>query len=395
MEPNLSPGKQPKMEARASILDHIVNPKKYGFSGRAVLYVGLFWVAVGLLVSTLIYGGYYFELDKEIGIWPHLRYTMPQWFIWVPLTFFITDLAQRFPVRGDKTIKALIIHTLIAFLLSSAFIAVDAYIQLALLPIPWEKDPNQAVLYLFLRKLHINILIYGGIVAFQHAVVNYRRAADRERDAVQLHSDLVGARLEVLRHQLNPHFLFNTLNAVGAYVYSDPDKADAMLADLGELLRIALKTHQGPTWTLAEEWSFCNLYLKLQKNRFADRLHVEQSPDKRYFSARVPVLLLQPLLENALEHGIGHRARGGSVTLRVTADHTNLCLEVTDNGPGLPRAIEEGIGLSNTRSRLHNLYGEAGRLRIENRTEGGCRAAVFLPLPASMAPALEHVERSE
>lgn len=220
----------------------------------------------------------------------------------------------------------------------------------------------------------------------------YRARREQELRAAQLEAELGRVRLERLEAQLQPHFLFNTLNGISSLMYRDPAEADRMLGKLSDLLRLTFQRSPEPEVPLSAELEWLGWYLDLMQIRFGDRLTIQREIAPAALACRVPRLVLQPLVENALKHGAAQRA--GPATVLITAQVSNgrLELSVTDDGPGLPAAADlesGGVGLSNTRERLATLYGDAGRVRMENRPEGGLRVTLELPsraVPAS-APA--------
>ena len=215
------------------------------------------------------------------------------------------------------------------------------------------------------------------------AVEYYRRIREQELRAAQLVAELSDARLDALAAQLHPHFLFNTLQGISTLIHRDPPAADAMLARLSELLRRTLRRGGGHEIPLAQELELLRLYIGIVESRFADRLVVTFDVAPGLDDALVPHFILQPLVENALHHGIARRAGAGRVEIAASRAGDELVLAVTDDGPAqgasTPAPLTEGIGLSNTRRRLAQLYGADQRLEIEALDGGGFRVAVRLP----------------
>jgi LytS/YehU family sensor histidine kinase len=203
---------------------------------------------------------------------------------------------------------------------------------------------------------------------------------DRARD-----EQLARAELRSLQMQLHPHFLFNTLNAVSAFVRTDPDAAERMIARLSHLLRLALDRVGVPEVSLEEELRVLRTYLEIEQVRFEDRLTVEWrvAPDAR--QARVPHLLLQPLVENAIRHGIAPSAAPGTIEIVAERRDGALRLAVRDDGVGPGGGVREGVGLSNTRTRLRQLYGARQRLEVRGGPERGFEVAIELPFAAERA----------
>jgi signal transduction histidine kinase len=236
------------------------------------------------------------------------------------------------------------------------------------------------------------VMILAAAVGVMHAVAFARRARDREALALRLRAQLGEAQLGALRAQLHPHFLFNTLNAAVALVHRDPDAADLMLTRLAELLRLTLRADAGHETTLGEELAVLDRYVAIMRARFGDRLDVRVHVAPALAGAPVPAFVLQPLVENALEHGVARLDGPGRVEVAARRDGAALVLTVRDNGPGPRERVVDGedragVGLRNTRDRLAQLYGDAAGLSLRALAGGGAEAELRLPLRASPAPA--------
>jgi len=227
-------------------------------------------------------------------------------------------------------------------------------------------------------NVHTNLLTYWGIAGIVLARDFYRKYRERELRSAQLETELARSQLATLKAQLHPHFLFNTLNAISALVARAPEQAERMIARLSELLRATLETDEARV-PLRRELEFVERYLAIERVRFGERLRVETQVDPSVWGAEVPHLILQPLVENAVKHGVARHAAGGRIRITARQEVNRLVLEVHDDGPGAAdaAAIEEGIGISNTRRRLERLFGADARL--EFRSEEGFTAALSLP----------------
>jgi len=210
------------------------------------------------------------------------------------------------------------------------------------------------------------------------AIEYYRQFRLRELKASQLEAQLAVAQLEVLKMQLQPHFLFNTLHAISALMYRDVGSADRMVTRLSDFLRLTLDSAGVQEVTLKREMEYLDKYLEIEQVRFGDRLEVRRAIDPATLDLLVPNLVLQPLVENAVRHGIAPRASGGRIEVTSRVHEGTLTIEVLDDGPGAG-AIREGVGLSNTRARLEQLYGADARLEIGNAPAGGFSARLTLP----------------
>ena len=264
-------------------------------------------------------------------------------------------------------------------------------------------EPVQALLGMQTRGLRATfaggfiseIVAFGATAAAIHAIEFYRRYRERELLSEQLQARLTDAQLRALRAQLNPHFLFNTLNSITTLLHRDPHRADAMLTRLGELLRFTLRADPAHEIPLAEEMALLERYLDIMKMRFADRVTVTCSVPAETADALVPSFVLQPLAENAFEHGVARAS--GPVRVEVDAlrsrDGEYVVLRVRDDGPGLAAHAYDGngthgngVGLGNTRRRLEQMYGAEGTLRMTTPPEGGTLVEVRLPFRAAKAP---------
>jgi two-component system LytT family sensor kinase len=221
---------------------------------------------------------------------------------------------------------------------------------------------------------------YAVIVAVAHAMLAARRAQAEELRASRLDAQLSLARLETLKAQLQPHFLFNTLHTISELVHTDPRSADAMIIALGQLLRRTLDASMLEEVTVAEEMEYISAYLDIHRARHHERLKIAYAVDPGVRGARVPPLILQPLVENALRHGIAASARGGTITLRAHADAGRLTLAVHDDGAGLAPTPREGVGLSNTRKRLAELFGSDQTFELRAVAPSGAEAILTIPL---------------
>ncbi len=263
-------------------------------------------------------------------------------------------------------------------------------------PQPWPPEPpgrpiepRDALRRSAMLRARFNLPVYWVLVSLVHTLRFYRRAEERARRALELEARLTDAKLEALRMQLHPHFLFNTLNAIATLVHRDPRAADEMITNLSELLRARLDT-AAQRIPLRQELEFLDRYLEIQQMRFGERLRIEKDIDLGCLDAHVPTLILQPLVENAIRHGI--EPAGGPGVVRICArraENGALHLSVRNCGGGAPlrEKPSPGIGLTNTRARLEALYGRAARLNLHTDAEGGF--TVEMEIPFSDTPATQ------
>jgi two-component system LytT family sensor kinase len=216
----------------------------------------------------------------------------------------------------------------------------------------------------------VNLPVYAGIVLAWHALAFFREARDRHLRAAQLEALLNQAQLEALRNQLNPHFLFNSLHSIAELIHQDPKLAEQSILRLGELLRRVLETSKSTELTLGEELDFLRGYVEIEQMRLGERLSVNWDVEPGALSARVPSLILQPLVENAIQHGIAPVAQPGKLTIRARRRDGFLEIEIGDDGPGLllcDGTRPQGIGIANTRARLQALYGDRHAFELRHR----------------------------
>lgn len=332
----------------------------------------LFWTIVGLIFSTQTY--LYLKTQYENFQWlAALKNGMPLWYLWGALSPLIARLDRRLPLKREEIFKRILWHMPLGLLWVLAHFALRLGV---------EKIISGAVSLQYadlVGGFHMNIQIYWLIVGVYVAYDFFQTYRARELQASQLETRLSEARLQALRAQLQPHFLFNTLNAISAFMEKDPRTARQMLAHLGALLRFALEQDDKQEITLAEELALLENYLEIQRIRFADRLEIQMDIAPATLNARVPSLLLQPLVENAIKHGLAPGAAKGYVKIFSQQQNGDLLLQIRDNGAGLAAGGKKGIGLTNTEERLSRLYPQAHRFVIANASDGGVLVDIKLP----------------
>ncbi len=349
------------------------------------------WTVAGFFFASQLYFLYPIASGREMSFTRALLINLPFYYLWALVTPAILSLARRFPIERARWKKPLLIHLAASAILSALqlFLA-GAFLHLLAGATANRTDSFPTALAQFFRlNFHANILTYWALVGLAWGADTYAKFRDRELAASRLETQLAQAELGALKMQLQPHFLFNTLNAIAALLKSNPDAAEGMIVQLSDFLRLTLKNTGRPDVSLREELEFLERYLAIEKTRFADRLSTRFRIRSEVLDARVPNLLLQPLVENAIRHGIARDRRAGRLEVSATHEHGRLLLRVTDDGPGAPPGrVTEGIGLSNTRDRLRHLFGDAYSLEYGNAPGGGFRVSVALPFvsPESAPP---------
>jgi signal transduction histidine kinase len=300
--------------------------------------------------------------------------------LWAPLIF---RLGRRFRFDRQGWKRALAVHVPASILITTTHLVIVASWRYYLQGVRGG-DPQwlQTVSDAFFRTFDQTLPIYWAIIGLQHAVEYARQARARAVRSARLEARLIASQLQALQQQLNPHFLFNTLHAISALVHRDPDKADLMIERLSDLLRITLRKVGEQEVELAEELEYLRAYLDIEQVHFGSRLTVEYHIDAAALDVLVPTLILQPLVENAIRHGVEPIVRPATLTIEATVDEGALRIQVRDDGAGFADRWQrrEGVGLSNTRSRLDRLYGDVARLTIRENGERGVAVDLFVPL---------------
>jgi sensor histidine kinase YesM len=304
-------------------------------------------------------------------------------YTWFVATPFILKLSNRFPLQRGKIFRSIGIHTLAAPFFNILTIVIFVIARgLASGPLPGIRSLFESARSFAIAEFHGGFLLYWVIIGLSQSMDYYRRYRDRELLASNLETRLVEAQLNALRIQLHPHFLFNALNSVSVLMRKDVDAADRMLLQLSSLLRVTLTRSGAHEIRLKQELEILERYLEIEQIRFQDRLTVRTQVDQSALDALVPQLFFQPLVENAIRHGIADREIGGVIDIRAERQNDMLHLQVRDNGPGLNISrgnLTEGVGLSNTRSRLEYLYGSCSRFEVCDAEEGGLIVTAAFP----------------
>lgn len=357
---------------------------------RDALLIWGIWTALGLFYfsQALVQKG----LNRDPSPWTH---TLAAWLVGVWVAALATPvnlwLGRRFPFRRTGWPVTALAHAACSVGLAVAQLVLQSCVLPLLHVYPQVmKDPPSTFVLLFVLGFHQAIVTYWAILALQAGWNFYRRFQERREEAArlqvraaELQSQLASAQLGALKAQLQPHFLFNTLNAIMSLVRQGRNaEAETMLGRLADLLRFLLEDSHAHEVPLGRELEHLRLYLAIEEVRFQDRLRPEVTAEDGLLDALVPHLCLQPVVENAIRHGLGRSATAGRIAVRARRDGAALVLSVTDDGPGLPppgSGPPPGIGLANTRARLARLYGDAATLRVENAPPHGVVVTMTLP----------------
>lgn len=365
------------------------------------------WIAVVILFALQL------KVVSGFTLAQALRLSGPLWVIWLLLAPATIGLALKFPYGQGHNVRHAFIHmsACLAILFTSQVITRQflgnrqGFIRPGGPP-PWvqlrmqsdnipevadqgiTREPGNRTfglpLNLSAARSTFDMLIFWTLISSSQAYSWIRRAQERNRRAIAAEASAREAQLMALQSQLNPHFLFNSLNAVTTLVHSDPNAADEMLTDLSGLLRASLDSKSTPTIPLHRELHLLNSYLDIEKKRFGDRLKVHMEVDANTQETPVPTFILQPLVENAIRHGIEQTSSEGTITLTILQHANQLKIAIRDTGPGFAtkpsNTNRTGIGLENTRQRLDRLYGTNATLNLSNPSEGGCLVVINLPM---------------
>ena len=370
-------------------------PRPQGFVRPAVI----FGVATALGCFSGFQAYYYVSTFTD---WPAsfpflLALNLVYWYSWACLTPAILYLARVAPFFDrDSWKRVLAVHVPGVFVITALHIMLTVTSQTVIVWLvgqeqrSWTTEAQR----MFFNNFDWEMMTYWAIVGLSHALRYHNEAQDRALRASQLETHLVESQLQALQRQMQPHFLFNTLNTISALMHRDINAADDMIAKLSDLLRISLHNVGVQEVTLKQELDFLSKYLEIEQSRFRDRLTVVFDVQPDTLDALVPNLVLQPLVENAIKHGIGPRPTPGKIEIRSRRLGSMLELEVKDNGVGLSAArltdFNRGIGLGNTRSRLQHLYGSSHRFEFRQPPGGGLSVMIAIPL-VEIAEAVEEI----
>ena len=307
-------------------------------------------------------------------------WNLPDYYLWMMLTPLVGWLGRSTAGRGWRRFFAVHIPCSIAVALLQISLQLlvfwTAYIRLV------HPDVSYPALYYkeFVYTFQMSWVVYWVVLVVLRGIEYQRRLRDERLRSSKLETQLARSQLQALRVQLQPHFLFNTLNTISALALSDPEKAREMIARLSDFLRLTLEERHLPQVPLSHELQFLDCYLAIQRVRFQDRLTTRMDVADDTLNASVPNLILQPLVENALRHGILPKSGAGTLHVATRREGDNLHLLLEDDGLGLPENdMREGIGLGNTRERLKMLFGKAGRLDLTRIATGGTRIELRFP----------------
>jgi hypothetical protein len=349
------------------------------------LWIAAVWSSVGLFDATQ--NVFVMRAEGMHHFWGRLFVTLLiSWLPWALATPLVLRLGRRYPPTQLKPLSIWIRHIAACVFIGFVFSAWTAALEVLLNP--WAKVPGpgsflQILSMRFYNGLLACSVLYSSILMVAYLLESRELLAHQQTEAARLNEQLVKAQLSALRRQIEPHFFFNTLNSVACLVREKRnDAAVTMIVELSDFMRRVLEDSNRQQVPLEEELEFTRKYLDIQKVRFVDRLQCSVDVPSELLLAQVPALILQPMVENAIKHGIAKRAQGGAVNILASRSNGMLTLSVYNDGPSLPargEKIPSGIGISNMRTRLQSLYGDNFKLNMQNQGSAGVEVSVSVP----------------
>lgn len=332
---------------------------------RLIILAALAGFLMSLFASQLYLE--YVTLGYPVSAWQAIVISTPEWLVWLVLLPVILAFTRRFPLDTQHWRANLSVNVMA----SVGFTVTKLSLQDLLLSVLVPFEP------LTVFHDYQNFLIYWAVLSMLYGLRYYDKFQQEQIHASQLEAQLSQAQLQALKAQLHPHFLFNTLHAISSLMHRDVEAAERMLVQLGDLLRMSLDHHQQQLVTLRQEMQFIRCYLAIEQTRFQDRLMVEIDMAEDVLAAQVPTMLLQPLVENAIKHGLSPKIGPGRLQISARRTGQRVRITICDDGIGLPEQFRAGVGLGNTRARLEQLYG--GDYRFELESAGGTTLKLNLP----------------
>ncbi|HEY0545029.1 MAG TPA: histidine kinase [Pyrinomonadaceae bacterium] len=350
-----------------------------------LLLIWLVWTFIGFIFTSLMY--FASLRSSEPMPWSDGAFSQFSYcYLWALATPLVIWLSRRFHIERQNWKRNLLIHIFFSLLLCCCISILDQtfiYFHFGR-PLGYPYKFSNAMRNLF-NNASEEFATYGLIILIFHSFGYYNRYRKGEVKASQLESMLAQAQLQSLKMQLHPHFLFNTLHSISALLHTDVEAARRMIVRLGDFLRLTLENAGAQEVSLEQEMQFLKGYLEIESIRFQDRLTVRMDVEPQALDISVPNLILQPIVENAIRHGIAPRSTPGLIEINARRENGVLRIEVRDNGPGLPvnhssiKLFKGGLGLANTRARLDQLYGAEHRFELENNPAGGLTVTLEVP----------------
>jgi len=359
---------------------------------RFLVFFGIFTV-IALLYTTEVMIMYKnIESFPDIPLTTQLRFELSFWYTWGVLLPVIFWLCRKYRIDSERWGRHATVHIVAGGLVSVAHLIISFSVMWIIrINLIWLDESADSLSWSSFvgrgfgaKNLHMQYLVYWVIIFLHHAIYYYKRSKDNEVRASQLEANLLEAKLEALKMQIHPHFLFNTLHSVSSLMHKDPKAADTMISKLGDFLRMTLDRSEVQEVPLKEELELLERYVEIEEIRFGNRLKVEYRVNPVLLDAYVPNLIFQPLVENAISHGISKK-QGGKILISGERDGEYIHFSVIDNGRGVPVSqkfqfgFKQGVGLSNTRKRLEQLYNGNHTLTVISNEESGFSVKLQIP----------------
>jgi two-component system LytT family sensor kinase len=339
------------------------------------------WTAVAVLFAIQWYS-YDALHGQPHPVIDYLRWNMEQWYTWLLISPFVLQLAASWPINPRRPLRAMPVHLAASVLFALLALLVQSVISHFLEP--GRPTLRYNVTFLLSKDVAMGIATYWALTGLAQTLHFYKENSNRQVRESELERQLAQAQLQVLQMQLHPHFLFNTLHAIGTLIHEDPKSAEKMLLDLSSLLRVFLEQGSSKQISLQRELHLIDLYLSIQKIRFRDRLTVRSLIDPATLGCSIPSLILQPLVENAIVHGIARHPGSDEIEIRSLRQHSQMVITISNSNSSLPDEVRPdgagwGVGLSNTMQRLAQTYNGSAKLSIHSRSPRGVTCEISMP----------------
>ena len=344
--------------------------------------VGMILFSLFALIYAIRFYLLYIVSGEPISFFTFLYAQLKVWLAYAVFVPLIIWLGRKCPIEHKNWYWSIPFHIL--YSINIVVIQTSLYFFIKMLIYPSHKIYPQAVLYFFFSSITVMMVVYWIVIGVDYVITYQRKNRAQALKTAQMQTQLAQAQLEVLKSQIQPHFLFNTLHTITALMFEDVNSANEMITKLSDLLRLSLDRTNQQEVTLREELEFIETYLDIQKTRFKGRLEVETNIDTKTLDAFVPSMLLQPIVENAISHGISPHKKTGKIRLVSNSINGILSLEIHDSGKGIKsnkdKIFIKGVGISNTIERLKQLYTDEYKFELTNSPEGGLAVLIEIPL---------------
>lgn len=348
------------------------------------------WTILGLSFAFRSYG-WSIQSGVDFPLWGYISQTLTDFYLYALASPLVFRLGRRFPLEFGRLTTSISVHLAASLLFTALTIVISVFaVQFLGLSVCQDCPKTEEILQVYLTSpiiIHQGLLAYWGMVFVGQGLKYYREVRSEKERVARLSAQLAEAQLSALKMQIHPHFLFNTLNSIAALVQQDSDAAELMISKLSNFLRMTLHSSGSPVVTLSEEFNFLKTYLDIEKVRYQERLSIEFVADEAVLDAKIPNLLLQPLVENSIRHGISQRKENGFIKISARRIGDNrLHIEIADNGKVWQNKLHSqsnnggGVGLKNTVERLKQIYGDGFNFKIGGNEADGTTVEIKIPL---------------